>query len=185
MLDDLADDEALSMRAVAREVSIAATSVDLHFPDRDALVLAAMRRCHDELVRAGDEAEAAQTGPAAQLRARILAQAAWAQDHPGLYKVLHESKVNRRIGLPFKEVLVGRTTTAVQRCMDAGTASPGDAATVALDLRTAIIGMLSQLINEPALTWPPAVECHRVMAGWQSRHPAALVAAFPDHRTRL
>jgi AcrR family transcriptional regulator len=158
MLDDLADDEALSMRAVAREVSIAATSVYLHFPDRDALVLAAMQRCHDELVRAGDEAEAAQASPATQLRARILAQAAWAQDHPGLYKVLHESKVNRRIGMPFKEVLVARATKAVQRCMDAGTAPPGDAATVALDLRTAVIGMLSQRINEPDLTWPPAVE---------------------------
>jgi AcrR family transcriptional regulator len=56
MLDDLADDEALSLRAVARVVSIAATSVYLHFPDRDALVLAAMERCHHELVQAGDDA---------------------------------------------------------------------------------------------------------------------------------
>jgi hypothetical protein len=32
---------------------------------------------------------------------------------------------------------------------------PGDAATVALDLRTAVIGMLSLRINEPDLPWPP------------------------------
>src|SRR4030081_3735456 len=114
MLDELADDEALSLRAVARAVSIAATSVYLHFPDRDALVLAAMERCHEELVRAGDEAEAAREDPAAQLRARILAQNAWAREHPGLYKVLHESKVHRRLGMPFKEVLIARTTAAVQ-----------------------------------------------------------------------
>ncbi|MFD1049141.1 TetR family transcriptional regulator, partial [Kibdelosporangium lantanae] len=49
MLDDLADDEALSLRAVAREVSIAATSVYLHFPDRDALVLAVMHHCHEDM----------------------------------------------------------------------------------------------------------------------------------------
>src|SRR5437879_767518 len=74
MLDELADDQALSLRAVAREVSIAATSIYLHFPDRDALVLAAMRRCHEELVQAVDKAEAAhEDDPAAQLRARILA----------------------------------------------------------------------------------------------------------------
>ena len=42
--------------------------------------------------------------------------------------------------------------------MDAGVASPGDAATVALDLRTAVIGMLSLRINEPDLPWPPFPE---------------------------
>ena len=40
MLGDLADDEALSLRAVARAVSISPTSVYLYFPDRDALVAA-------------------------------------------------------------------------------------------------------------------------------------------------
>src|SRR3954470_18403802 len=107
MLDELADDQALSLRAVARAVSIAATSVYLHFPDRDALVLAVLRRCHDQLVEAGHRAAAAAAGaaaaaadPAAALRARILAQAAWAQEHPGLYKVLHESAVHRRLGMP-------------------------------------------------------------------------------------
>src|SRR5216117_2618049 len=102
MLDELAEDETLSLRAVARRVSIAATSVYLHFPDRDALVLAAMQRCHQELVQAGDQAEAKHKQPAAQLRARILAQAAWVEQHPGLYKVLHESKVHRWVGMPFK-----------------------------------------------------------------------------------
>ncbi|MFB9686816.1 TetR/AcrR family transcriptional regulator [Amycolatopsis plumensis] len=158
MLDELADDEALSLRAVARAVSIAATSVYLHFPDRDALVLAAMRRCHEELVGAGDEAAAAASGPADALRARILAQAAWAQEHPGLYKVLHESAVHRRHGMPFKEVMVARTVEAVQACMDAGVAPADDATTVAIDLRTAVNGMLAQRINEPDLPWPPAAE---------------------------
>ena len=36
-----------------------------------------------------------------------------------------------------------------------GPAAPEDAATVALDLRTAVIGMLSLRINEPDLPWPP------------------------------
>src|SRR5947209_20017838 len=154
MLGDLADDEALSLRAVARAVSISPTSVYLYFPDRDALVAAAMRRCHAEMLQAADEAQAAQQDPALGLRARILAQAAWMQEHPGLHKVMHESKV----GMPFKEAAFTRTTAAVQRCMDAGIAPPGDAATVALDLRTAVIGMLSLRINEPDLPWPPFPE---------------------------
>jgi AcrR family transcriptional regulator len=158
MLDELADDEALSLRAVAREVSIAATSVYLHFPDRDALVLAAMQRCHEELVGTGDAAAAQAPNPAAALRARILTQAAWAREHPGLYKVLHESKVHRRLGMPFKKVLVERTAEAVQRCMDAGLAPVDDVATVTIDLRTAVNGALGQRISEPDLPWPPAEE---------------------------
>ena len=159
MLDELGDDQALSLRAVARAVAVAATSVYLYFPDRDALVLAATQRCHEELVAGGDAAEAAHDHhPAAQLRARILAQAEWAQAHPGLYKVLHESAVHRRLGMPFKEVMVERTRTAVQRCMDAGAAPPDDALTVTIDLRTAVNGMLAQRINEPDLPWPPLAE---------------------------
>ena len=113
-----------------------------------------MERCHAQMLQAADEAEAAHQDPALGLRARILAQAGWVQEHPGLYKVMHESK----IGMPFKEVLFTRTVAAVQRCMDAGVAAPGDAATVALDLRTAVIGMLSLRINEPDLPWPPFPE---------------------------
>ncbi|HEX5204263.1 MAG TPA: TetR/AcrR family transcriptional regulator [Actinoplanes sp.] len=158
MLDELGDDQALSLRAVARAVSVAATSVYLYFPDRDALVLAATQRCHEELVAAGDAAAAREEHPAAQLRARILAQAEWAQAHPGLYKVLHESGVHRRIGMPFKEVMVERTRAAVQRCMDSGAAPRDDALTVTIDLRTAVNGMLAQRINEPDLPWPPLAD---------------------------
>src|ERR1700748_2558569 len=111
MLGDLADDEALSLRAVARAVSISPTSVYLYFPDRDALVAATMERCHAEMLQAADEAEAAYQDPALGLRARILAQAAWMREHPGLHKVMHESKV----GMPFKEAAVTRTTAPGQR----------------------------------------------------------------------
>src|SRR6202008_2537447 len=154
MLGDLADDEALSLRAVARAGSISPTSVYLYFPDRDALVAAAMQRCHAEMLQAADEAEAAHQDPALGLRARILAQAAWVQEPPGLPQAMHESPV----GLAFKAAAFTRTTAAVQRCMDAGAAPPGDAATVALDLRTAVIGMLSLRIHEPDLPWPPFPE---------------------------
>jgi AcrR family transcriptional regulator len=158
MLDELADDEALSLRAIARALSISPTSVYLYFPDRDALVLAAMQRCHEDMLQTASGAEARHEAPASRLRARILAQATWAQAHPGLYKVMHESKASRRPGMPFKEVLLARTADAIQECMDAGTAPPGDPLTVALDLRAAVIGMLSLRINEPNLPWPPLAE---------------------------
>ncbi|MEU4549448.1 TetR/AcrR family transcriptional regulator [Nonomuraea dietziae] len=155
LLDELGDDEALSMRAVAREVGSAATSVYLHFADRDALVLAVLSRCHDQLTRAVDDAEAASDDPVAQLRARTLVLGAWAYQHPGLYKVLHESTLNQRADMPFKQHLADRTTAAVQRCMDAGLAPVDEAAIVALDLRAAVHGAVSMRLNQTDRPWPP------------------------------
>ncbi|WP_211786399.1 TetR/AcrR family transcriptional regulator [Kitasatospora viridis] len=155
MLDELGDDQALSLRAVAREINVAATSVYLHFPDRDALVLAALERCHQDLVLAVRQAELTEDHPVAQLRARTLVLGTWAHQHPGLYKVLHESTLNQRADMGFKEELGRATTAAVQRCMDAGLAPANDAATVALDLRAAVHGAVSMRVNEPDQDWPP------------------------------
>ncbi|MGW2823556.1 TetR/AcrR family transcriptional regulator [Streptomyces sp. NPDC001443] len=157
LLDELADDQALSLRAVAREVGIAATSVYIHFADRDALVLAALEHCHAGLLRAVDAAEAG-VDPVAALRARTAVLGAWSREHPGLYKVLHESTLNRRRDMPFKEEMAERTTAAIRRCMDAGLAPRGDAETVSLDLRTAVHGAVSLRVNEPELPWPPLEE---------------------------
>jgi AcrR family transcriptional regulator len=158
LLDELADDQALSLRAVAREVGIAATSVYIHFADRDALVLAALERCHRDLMRAVDQAEAISADPVAKLRARTLLLGTWAHQHPGLYKVLHESTLNQRTDMPFKQELAERTTAAVQRCMDAGLAPADDAAAVSLDLRAAVHGTVSMRVNQPDLPWPPLEE---------------------------
>ncbi|MEW9547301.1 TetR/AcrR family transcriptional regulator [Nonomuraea sp. NPDC050783] len=158
LLDELGDDQALSMRAVARAVGVAATSVYIHFADRDALVLAALERFHGDLVRAVDGAEEGAADPVGKLRARVLVLGAWVHEHPGLYKVLHESTLNQRAAMAFKQELAERTTAAVRRCMDAGLAPADDAAAVSLDLRAAVHGAVSMRVNQPDLPWPPLAE---------------------------
>ncbi|MFI6731412.1 TetR/AcrR family transcriptional regulator [Nonomuraea sp. NPDC050451] len=158
ILNELGEDEALSLRAVAREVGIAATSVYIHFADRDALVFAALEECTRDLLRDLDRAESAAGDPVGRLRARLLFLGTWVRDHAGLYKVLHESSLNQRTHLAFKEELAVRTTAAVQRCLDAGLAPADDAATLALDLRAAVHGAVSIRVNEPGLAWPPLQE---------------------------
>jgi AcrR family transcriptional regulator len=155
LLDELGDDQPLSLRAVARELGIATTSIYLHFADRDELVLAALQQAHDELLAAVALAEEAEDDPRRRLQVRVLVLGAWASEHPGLYKVLHESTLNQRADMGFKELLARGTTAAVQRCMDAGLAAPDDAATVALDLRVAVHGAVSMRVNQPNLPWPP------------------------------
>jgi AcrR family transcriptional regulator len=139
--------------AVARDVGIAATSVYIHFADRNALVFAALEQCTADLMRDLDRAESAAGDAVSRLRARLLFLGMWVGDHAGLYKVLHESTLNQRMHLAFKEELGTRTTAAVQRCMDAGLAPADEAAVVALDLRAAVHGAVSMRVNEPG---PPA-----------------------------
>jgi AcrR family transcriptional regulator len=158
MLNELADDQALSLRAVAREIGIAATSVYIHFADRDELVLAALQRSHRELMDSVQQAAGAVADPVAELRARTLVLGGWAHQQPGLYKVLHESTLNQRTDMSFKMVLGQQTTAVVQRCMDEGLAPAGDAAEVSLDLRAAVHGAVSMRVNQPDLPWPPLEE---------------------------
>jgi AcrR family transcriptional regulator len=159
MLNELGDDEALSLRAVAREVGIAATSVYIHFSDRDELVFAALERCTADLLRDLEQAEAsAGDDPVRRLRARVLFLGNWSREYAGLYKVLHESTLNRRMHLVFKDELSVRAVAAVQACMDAGLAAEDDATAVALDLRSAVHGAVSIRINEPEANLPPLEE---------------------------
>jgi AcrR family transcriptional regulator len=158
LLEELRDDEALSMRAVARAVGIAATSVYIHFPDRDALVLAALEVCHRELMEAVEKADAAEDDPVAKLAARLRHLGTWVLEHPGLYKVLHESTINQRNDMAFKRQLGERTTAAVRRCMEAGLVPAGDPVLVSLDLRAAVQGAASMRINQPDLPWPSLTE---------------------------
>lgn len=156
MLNELGDDEGLSMRAIAREVGIAATSAYIHFADRDELVFAALEQCTTDLIRDLDQAEAkGGDDPVERLRARLVFLGTWVSEYGGLYKVLHESTLNRRMHLVFKQQLADRATAAVQACMDAGRAPTDDAAAIALDLRAAIHGAVSIRLNEPDADLPP------------------------------
>src|SRR5271165_5817767 len=52
LIERTGSDEAVTLRAVAREVGIAAPSIYAHFPDRDAIIMAVVLRVFDELTAA-------------------------------------------------------------------------------------------------------------------------------------
>lgn len=82
----------LSLRAVAREVGVAATSIYLHFPDRDALLLEVKHQLSDRLARSEqDAAEAAGPDPLDRLLAMAQRYVRFGMDEPGLYHVIFSS----------------------------------------------------------------------------------------------
>lgn len=147
LLGELGDDEALSLRAVAKSLGISPTSMYLHFTDRDALVIAAMAKAHADMRAAVDALLAAGVDghPRQALRIRLKGMAAWAVAHPGLTKVMHESRTSP--AMPFKAELFERLVTAVAQC------GHEDPVATALDLRSAVLGAVSLRINEPGLPW--------------------------------
>jgi AcrR family transcriptional regulator len=78
----------LTLRGVAREVGIAATSVYLHFPDAEHLAVAALEQTFAELSATTSAAAAEYADPAGALLARCRAYCQFGLDHPGHYRVM-------------------------------------------------------------------------------------------------
>ncbi|MGW0712972.1 TetR/AcrR family transcriptional regulator [Streptomyces sp. NPDC002643] len=92
VLEDTGREDALSLRAVAREVGISAPSVYLHFKDKTELVStvleAAYRTLAAAMADAGKEATAAGTGPWERIRAAVAAYRRFAVDNPLRYRLM-------------------------------------------------------------------------------------------------
>lgn len=100
LLDEWGSDEKLTMRAVAREVGVAAPSIYLHFADKSELVWAALADKYTELADTMRAAEAAgePASPRERLRAQLHAYCRFALDNPGRYRLMYQ--VRQPVGDP-------------------------------------------------------------------------------------
>lgn len=160
LLAESGDPTRLSLRAIARRVGIATTSVYLHFPDIDHLVLAVADLYFQELSLAQETAAAATTDPIEVLLARCRAYCRFGVDHPGQYRLMFRTELAPGAELKFADV-PGRSSfealvEAVGRCRPA---TGADAAETIR--RTAILiwtlehGLVSLQISRPRFPWPP------------------------------
>ncbi|MFE4966138.1 TetR/AcrR family transcriptional regulator [Streptomyces sp. NPDC056660] len=128
LLDEWGGIEKLTMRAVAREVGVAAPSIYLHFADKAELVWAALEDKYEDLaarMRAAD-ANAADAGASARerLRAQGRAYCLFAREYPGHYRLMYEvrqpSVPTARLHLhPSRHVSLS-LREAFARCREAG-----------------------------------------------------------------
>ena len=89
LLDETGDQAAVSLRAVARRVGIAAPSIYRHFADQPAMMLAVVEQAFDELNAALRGArDAAGDDPRERLFAVCAAYLDFAQQHPGRYRTM-------------------------------------------------------------------------------------------------
>jgi AcrR family transcriptional regulator len=153
--------ESLSLRAVARAVGIAATSVYLHFDDKASLLLAVYQRHFADLAEALNRAIAEQDEPAARLRAMTLTYRQFAVDYPDTYQVLFTMPGATAPsgllgpgapgpGAPILDIV----RQVIAECMDAGLIHPGDPYQVALCLWAMLHGLITLRATRPQVAWP-------------------------------
>ena len=157
--------QAVSLRAVAKEVGIAAPSVYPHFADRDVLLLAVLQQLFDQFIarrnQAEDMAAAAGGGPWERLRAATFAAVRFGLERPGHYRMLFEGQVISQLSDPmaatFGRPIQVRVAGLIRDILRGAPAREADdAERLALLLWCGTHGVVSLQINKPTLPWPEA-----------------------------
>lgn len=165
-------DEAVTLRAVAREIGIAAPSIYAHFADRDAIVLAVVVRIFDELTGAIESGvNSAGQDPADRLVAGCEAYVAFALGHPARYGLLFSERQMAgaeakdyckpvSIGpdgqpvLEFGAESFALLVDAVSACVSAGVSASTDAMADATAVWVAVHGAVTLRTALPGFPWP-------------------------------
>lgn len=158
LLEGGTTDADLSLRAVARQLGVAATTVYLHFADREELLWAVSETLFTELAAAMDTAAADTTNPVETLRARARAYCRYGIDHPGHYRVLFAMipvpKTARALDdLPGGPVFEGFESAV--RATLGPEATPDTVRTGTVLLWATLHGLVGLRASKPQFPWPP------------------------------
>ncbi|HEY7147337.1 MAG TPA: TetR/AcrR family transcriptional regulator [Streptosporangiaceae bacterium] len=174
LIEAAGTDEAVTLRAVAREIGIAAPSIYAHFADRDAIITAVVQRIFEELTEAVEAGMAsADQDPVSRLLAGCDAYVSFGLDHPARYGALFSERRMAarehceppgtgpaRTGPDGKPVLeVGAETfallvRAIEDCAEAGVSASTDPFSDATAVWVAMHGTVSLRRAEPWFPWP-------------------------------
>ncbi|MBV9450451.1 MAG: TetR/AcrR family transcriptional regulator [Streptosporangiaceae bacterium] len=181
----------LTLRAVAREVGVAATSVYLHFDDVDSLILAVAERGFGELVKLQDEARDAGATACERVRAGCIAYCQFGITYQGHYQVMFARPLLSPESVPPGQfpgyAVFQQLIDAVSECVGRESGDPESFRTAML-IWQQLHGMVSLRISRPAFPWPSLDETvpdvvNRILASATASPSASLPHAVnvPSH----
>jgi AcrR family transcriptional regulator len=175
LIDRTGTAESVTLRAVAREIGIAAPSIYGHFDDRDAIFLAVLDRLFDELTGAIHAAvDSAPADPVERLVVGCEAYVRWGLRNSARYSVLFESRW-AEIGraeeyckpvaiapgwqpVPeFGAEAFAQLVNAVDACVQTGASASTDVVGTATALWVALHGTVTLRTTLPRFPWPEPV----------------------------
>jgi AcrR family transcriptional regulator len=159
ILETTGNPEAITLRAVARQVGIAAPSIYGHFADRDAIIEAVVTEGFNRLTRVLKEALARGADPVEGLRLKCDAYLRFSAEHPHVYQLMftcgvvlgtNGPPISLEAGLETFGVLVG----AIEAAKAAGRSESADAFADATAVWVGLHGMNTLMTNLPQFPWP-------------------------------
>jgi AcrR family transcriptional regulator len=154
LVDD-GGEAAVTLRAVARSIGIAAPSIYAHFPDRDAILDALVDEAFDELSAAVSSAISAETQPVARLRAGCAAYLDVATRHPNSYRLAFADREANALPRAGASRAFEFLVDAVHACIEIGASTSDDAFGNATAIWVALHGYATMHTSRPAFPWPP------------------------------
>ena len=169
LVERTGSDEAVTLRAVAREVGIAAPSIYAHFADRDAIIIAAVLQVFDELTDAIEAGvDSGHQDPVDRLVGGCAAYVKFGLEHPARYGVLFSE---RRLGmqdyckpvqlspddkpvLEFGAESFALLVQAIEDCVAAGASASTDVVADATAVWVAMHGTVTLRTALPGFPWP-------------------------------
>jgi AcrR family transcriptional regulator len=173
LLDEHGTEQAITLRAVARRIGIAAPSIYAHFPDREAIVGAVVQDAFRALREHLDDAQASAPDPVARLRAICAAYLRFAAESPQRYGVMFGSTWTsaREQGPAGEGVRIGVgpcdgavddgafdvLVSVLTDCVEDGASRSTDPFTDATALWVALHGLAQLRSAATSFPWPPGV----------------------------
>ena len=169
IIERTGSDDAVTLRAVAREVGIAAPSIYAHFADREAIIMAAVVKIFDELADAVEQAEVtAGPDPVDRLLAGCQAYLDYGFGHQARYGLLFSPRGLAPeeycqpvpIGpdgspvLEFGAEAFSRLVGGIQACVAAGVSASEDVLADATAVWVALHGAVALRTALPGFPWP-------------------------------
>lgn len=160
LLFETGDEEAVTIRSVAKAAGVSPPSIYLHFADKTALLLAVCQEVFAALDDHIEQAVASIDDPLAALRARGHAYVRFGLENPEHYRILFMTRPIAMSESQSPEELLASAAfhhhlEAVQRAHDAGVLpADTDPLLAAIGLWSGVHGITSLLIAKPDFPWP-------------------------------
>ena len=169
LIERSGSDEAVTLRAVAREVGISAPSIYAHFPDRDAMMMAVILRVFDELAGAIEQGSAsARQDPVERLVAGCGAYVGYGLAQPARYGVLfsgpHGTPQDYCKPVPlgpeghpvleFGAEAFALLVRGIEECVEAGASASTDVVGDSTAVWVAMHGAVRLRNSLPGFPWP-------------------------------
>ena len=176
IIERTGSDDAVTLRAVAREVGIAAPSIYAHFADREAIIMAVVVGIFDELADKVEQAEiSAGADPVDRLLAGCQAYLDYGLAHPARYGLLFSPRGLAPedycqpvpIGpdgspvLEFGAEAFSRLVQGIQACVAAGVSASEDVLADATGVWVALHGAVTLRTAVPGFPWPELADFNR------------------------